>query len=71
MFTSLLSLHLNLLSSSDKASYPHIRTLLDFDTREFLNVISFVSYAASSPWSLNGHFLQAFEEADFDRVQAG
>ena len=26
----------------DKASYPHVRTLLQFDTREFLNVIALV-----------------------------
>jgi hypothetical protein len=27
----------------DKADFPHVRTLLLFDTREFLNVIALVS----------------------------
>jgi hypothetical protein len=30
----------NVHNPSDKASYPHIRTLLEFDTREFLNVVA-------------------------------
>ncbi len=33
----------NVHNPTDKASYPHIRTLLNFDTREFLNVIALVS----------------------------
>ncbi|KAL5471029.1 hypothetical protein EMCRGX_G029102 [Ephydatia muelleri] len=30
----------NVHNPADKASYPHMRTLLEFDTREFLNVLS-------------------------------
>ena len=33
----------NTHNPSDKASYPHVRTLLEFDTREFLNVLAMVS----------------------------
>lgn len=32
----------NLHNPSDEALYPHVRTLLEFDTREFLNVIALV-----------------------------
>ncbi len=32
----------NVHNPSDTASYPHICTLLEFDTREFLNVIALV-----------------------------
>lgn len=32
----------NFHNPADKASYPHMRTLLEFDTREFLNVLSLV-----------------------------
>ena len=44
---SILLNPVNVHNPTDKASYPHIRTLLDFDTREFLNVIALVGQCFS------------------------
>ena len=40
------------VSLADSENYPHMRTLLLFDTREFLNVLTLVSYpiAAGLCW---------------------
>ena len=55
---------------TDKLNYPYIRTLLEFDTREFLNVLAFVSTTQHTTKDLVV-FLQAFEEKELDIVDMG
>lgn len=59
VFEFLIRLH-SAEAPIDEEVYPYVRTLLHFDTREFLNVLALVSCNAASPNSINGEISLSF-----------